>query len=409
LVVGLWIVAVGLTIWILGPVVGFFLGRRRLEVDVHPESLIARPYPEDADGLRRYEQFIALGFRPVGWTSQHARFFTPLHWRWRSVQGARWLVSPDKRTFACIYRVVADEPARFGAVTLLDSEGSWETYYPGAGLEPERFGNRGRSEVQGVEPAELLAKHAEYVETFGRERGLRVRPATLAEVADATLIYARAYLAKQGTAAALLAVPLGLFVLPAASSFAALVRGSERARLHGAIGVIGAALFYCLFRYGLLRLTQRSAARRTHTRAFALEQAPVAVDGVIIPGSYERWVRGIAILGAADMLARLVLIGSKTSAILALGTSAIVISGLMAVVSGFMVWGFVCRFQGREVRKGGRSTARSQGSLWSTWGFLAWWMSTSAKHAFEGLGLGWLGAVVALAFLGWWLEKRGRK
>jgi hypothetical protein len=406
LVVGLWVVAAGLTIWILGPVVGFLLGRRRLEVDVHPESLIARPYPEDADGLRRYEQFLALGFRPVGWTSQHARFLTPLHWRWRSVQGSRWLASPDKRTFACIYRVVASEPARFGAVTLLEDEGSWETYYPGAGLKPETFGNRGRAEVRGVEPAELLAKHAEHVETFRRERGLGVRAATLAEVANATLTYAQAYLRKQG-GAALLALPLGIFALPASFSFAMLARESQRARLAGALSVIFMALFYAVFRYGLLTLTKGWSARHMHTRAFELEQTAVAPDGTIVPGKHERWVRGIAILGVADMIARLVLIASKSAAIVRLGAGTVFVTGLMVFISASMLGDFIQRFRGRRVQRRGK--APQPMALWSTWAFLGVWMNGVSKNGFRPSRLIWLGVVGGFALLGWWLEKRGRK
>ena len=229
----------------------------------------------------------------------------------------------------------------------------------------------------------------------------------MAEVANATLTYARAYLAKQG-GAAFLALPLGMFALPAAFSFAMLARGSERARLVGALGVIFMALFYAVFRYGVLTLTKGWAARHMHTRAFELEQTAVAVDGIIIPGIYERWVRGIAILGAADMLGRLAFIGSRTSAILAHGTSAILFAGVMALAIAFMLWAFIRRSQGREVRRPGRGTAKSAASLWSTWAFMAWWMNSVSKNEFKPSHLIWLGVVVD-AVLGWWLEKRGRK
>jgi hypothetical protein len=407
LVVGLWVVALALTVWILGPVVGFLLGRRRLEVDVHPESLIARPYPEDVDGQRRYEQFLALGFHPVGWTSQHARFLTPLHWRWRSVEGARWLASPDKRTFACIYRVVASEPARFGAVTLLDGEGSWETYYPGAGLASETFGNRGRAEVRGVEPAELLAKHAEHVETFRRERGLAVRPATLAEVADATLTYSRDYLTKKQGAAGFLVLPLSIFALPASFSFALLARGTERAYLTGAIAVILTALFYGFFRYGVLALTQSYSARRTHTREFDLEQSAVAPDGTIVPGAYERWVRVVAALGAADMIARLALIAVKGSVILSHGPDVIFGSAMLALLCALNLWMLAWRASGRAVGKAAR--ARRATGPWFSWGLLAWLFSSLSKNGHTPSRLAWLGGVAGLALTGWWLEKRGRR
>lgn len=406
MVLGLWVVAFGLTIWILGPVVAFFLGGRRIDVDVHPETLIARPYPEDADGLRRYEQLLALGFHPVGWTSEHARFLTPIHWHWRSLQGARWLASPDKRTFVGIYRLVANEPARLAAVTLLEGKGSWSTHYPGMGLKTEPIGNQGRAEVRGVDPAEFLRRHAEYVETFRRERGLGVKPGTLAEVANSSLTYTRAYLAKQG-GAAFVALPLGIFALPAAFSFARFGHGSERAQLVGAAGVIFMALFYAVFRYGLLALTKGHSARRAHTRAFELEQTAVAPDGTIVPGVYERWVRVIAALGAADMIARLVLLGVKARAVIALGSGTSFMAAMMALLCVLALRDLARRTSGRAGRRVGN--ARSRGEPWYSWGVIALLMTALSKNGQAPSRLIWLGGAVGCALLGWWLEKNGRK
>ena len=288
----------------------------------------------------------------------------------------------------------------------MEDQGSWQTYYPGAGLKHEPFGNRGRAEVRGVDPSELLAKHAEYVETFRRERGLAVRPATLAEVANATLTYARAALTKQG-GAAFLALPLGMFALPAGFSFAMLARESEKARLVGALGVIFMALFYAVFRYGLLTLTKGWAARHAHTREFELEQTAVASDGSIVPGRYERWVRVIAMLGVADMVGRLVLIASKSPAIFRLGSGGILMAAFMAVASVSTLLFFIRRIRGRAIQIRGKSQAPT--ALWSSWAFLAWWMNSASKNEFRPSRLIWLGVVVGLAALGWWLEKRGRK
>jgi hypothetical protein len=406
LLVGLCIVAGALTIWILGPTVGYFLGLRRIGVDIHAEPPIARPYPEDADGLRVYEQFVALGFRPLGWTCEHARFLTPIHWRWRSVQGARWLGSPDHRTFVCLYRVVADEPARFGAMTLLEGGGSWFTCFPGAGLGYAPIGNHGRAEVQGVGPAELLEKHAALVEAFRRERGLAIRPGSLADVANASLASTRSQLEKKGSGAFSL-FPLGMFALPAAMFVRGFAPAPDRdaALLHGATCVIYASVIYSLCRL-FLRVSQRRVARFAHTREYALEQAAAKVEGPIVPGAYERWVRVIAALGAADMIARLVLIAVKTRAILAYGPEAIFWAVVIAFVCGLTLRNLSWRAAGRALPKIGKAEATGP---WFSWGFVAYFLNDISKKGHEPSRLVWLGGVVGLALLGSWLEKKGRK
>lgn len=254
----LWIIVGATVIWSVGPSVAIVLGRRRIEIDVHPGELLGRPYPEDADGLRRYDQLVELGYRPIGATEEHVRFLTPLHWTWRS-ESVRWLVSPDDRTFTCLFRITPNEAIRVSAVTLFDGGGSWETTYPGVGFEREPLRNHGYAEVQSVEPAALLDLHAYHVERFRTERGLAVRSGALADVAAAANEYARALFAKRGVNAGLFVWPLASIAMPAYSSATALASGGDRARVGAAGLFIFSSLVYATVRLALLRsLEQKS-------------------------------------------------------------------------------------------------------------------------------------------------------
>jgi hypothetical protein len=405
---GMWTLALGLTIWILGPAVAILLGRRRIDVDVHPEPALSRPYPEDADGLRRYDEFVELGFRPIGWTSEHARFLTPLNWNWRSIQGARWLASPDNSTFVSLYRVVEDEPVRFCATTLLDGDGSWGTMYPGAAVDLKQHGNHGRVEVRSVGPAELLARHGEHVESFRRERGLGIRSGTLDDVAAASLAYTRAHFATQSTSQ-LLAMPLGLFAMPAAFLYySAVTSAGGKMRLVHLGGVVFMALFYAVMRYGLLKLTMGHAARHSHTRAFDLAQTAVAPDGTITPGRHERWLRALAVVAAIDLAVYPVRFLFHAREILARGPGAGLVAAVYGLVIGMVSYHFLLRARGRApVRKG-----KNQPDLpfsWVLWGGSALILGDKLTPFMSATYWAHVAPIVALAALGWHLEKTTRK
>ena len=402
--VALALVVVGLTIWILGPSVGFLWKGPQLEVDVHPEAMLAKPYPEDADGLRRYHEFIELGMEPLGSTWEHARFFTPIHWRWRSLQGLRWLVSPDARTFVHLNRLVEDEPVRFGAVTVFEGGGTWHTSYPGVAGELPRVEGHGHLSVRCVGPAGLLEKHAEHVEAFGREHGLTVKAATLQELAAASLAYERAVLPKMGLAG-LMALPLGTFGLSFAMSAPMLARGGT-SRVVGLGTIIFMGLFYAVLRHGALHLMRSHTARRMHTRAFDLEQTAVTPDGTIVAGRYERWVRAIAVLGAGDAAVKLAILASKSPAIVRMRTGPIFMCALLAILSALTLRELVARTRGRTVRMYGKQKRKTD--VWFGWAFLGFLYSATSRHANTTPYLIWLGAVVALAFVAWQLEKHGR-
>jgi hypothetical protein len=395
----LWAVAAAMAVWVVGPTVAILLGRRRIDVDVYPEPPLAKPYPEDADGLRRYEAFLELGFRPIGWTSEHARFLTPLHWRWRSREGCRWLAAPDGCTFACIYRVRSDEPVRFGAMTLLDGDGSWATYYPGVGLKAGPVGNRGRGEVQGVEPAGLLEAHAKNVERFRGERGLAPRRGTLADVAAASLAFTRAHFAPRSQSTGTSSLALGLFALPVAMLAPRLVSANERARIFLAGAFIFLGLLYAALRASILRSSVH--ARHTHTREFAREQAgePPA-DRTITAGRYERWVRGLAVVVVLDMVARLAFIAWKSVVIVKAGAIAIF---FIALIVYLCVLNLRC-FVPRSV---GRARTSPPNDFWFNWALVAWMFNLASRSGYDTPHVAWLIGVCALAFLGRRLEKAG--
>jgi hypothetical protein len=403
----LWGVALAVAVWILGPVVAFFAGRRRLDVDVYAEPPLARPYPEDADGGRAYDAFVELGFEPMGWTSEHARFLTPIHWRWRSVQGSRQLASSDRKTYVALYRVVADEPVRLSATTLFEGGGSFSTNAPGAGIDATPVENHGRAEVRGVGPRELLERHAELAAAFARERGLVAKAATLAEVAQATVAFSRAQLDRMKSGG-LAGMPLGLFgfALPMAIFLRAKAH-NERGALLAVGSVLFMGLFYAAMRYGLLSLTTGVAARHMHTKAFALEQSAATADGRIARGRYERWVRVIAAFGLLDLVAVAVALVSTRATLFGGGPPAVIILALYAGMMLMLGRGFVRRLQGLVWRVP-KQGAADLSMLWLQWGFLSTITSTWSKVASTAFMVK-LPLVILLAGLGWHLERRGRE
>jgi hypothetical protein len=402
-------IALALAVWLLGPVVGFFVCEQRLEVDVHPGEMLARPYPEDEDGLRRYHQLVELGFRPVGWTEEHARFFSPLHWHWRSAQGCRYLVSQDGRTWTSLYRIVDDEPVRFSAVTYFEDGGCVSTVCPGAGVDQKPDGKFRYSEERGIQPAELLERHAAYVERHQQERGVAVKAGTLAEVAESVLDMSRQVVTKQklGSAAA---IPLGLF-LPSLFLLPYVARGGR-----GGIGALGGVIFMGLMAAALRMVIVKPshAARHSHTREFDLEQTAVAADGTITVGRYEPWLRRLAVLAAADMVVRLAVLAWKLTTRLSSATlsdsrtMSLVLAGLIASICVMSLRNFVARASGR-MRQTKDGKAGQPADLWSSWSTAAMVCFLLTKNAFTAPYVTWWLGAMALGGLGWWLEKNGRK
>jgi hypothetical protein len=397
----IWFFLAAFTVWTLGPVVGFFWKRQQIGIDVYAEPPLARPYPEDADGLRRYQELLDLGYAPAGSTYEHARFFTPLHWRWRS-RGLRWLASPDGRTFVHLHRIVDEEPVRFGAVTVFEGGGTWHTACPGVQGEMPEIPGHGRADLIGVGTGELLEKHAAFVEAFARDNAVAAKSVGLAEVAQASLTYSRVALPrmKLGGLAALPVSMWALAVVPAVTSFAR----SGRARVVALAMAAFMALFYLAIRHGALGLAKIYTARRSHTRAFALERTAVAADGTIAVGRYERWLRVLAVVGALDVIARLVVVAARAAQDQGLGTAQLVFAGAVAVMCVMGLRELVARVKGRVASVGVKQTSVM---AWSTWSTAAIIFTVCFKNVTK-VHIGWLLAAFALSVLARELEKRGR-
>src|SRR5262249_34482526 len=147
-----WVMAILLTGWILIPAIVHSLGFIRLRCDVHEDAARAEPPAGDPDFERRFRQFRELGFVPVGLTIDPGWFITSFKWWWRTLQGCRWLASPDRRTFVNFSRLIHEEPVRFSVLTIFDGDGIVRTTCPGAGL-PTEFENSRRFELRNVDPA----------------------------------------------------------------------------------------------------------------------------------------------------------------------------------------------------------------------------------------------------------------
>jgi hypothetical protein len=180
------------------PILCFSLGVGGLRNENVEDPRLVEPGGDDPDYERRYRQFLALGFRPVGFTRASGWFAFPTKWRWRSLQGQRWMATPDGKTFALFHRLIAAEPVRITVMTLNDGDGFVSTVCPGMGVTLDRGSNHGRFELRGVEPEELVAKHRENVEYFCAQRGLKPIAATFAEASAADFALDLAKMKKMG-------------------------------------------------------------------------------------------------------------------------------------------------------------------------------------------------------------------
>src|SRR5262245_51887863 len=100
------VAAILLTGWVLIPPIMYALGLMRLRCEVREDPARAESQAGDPDYERRYQQFRELGFLPAGITSESGWFISPFDWHWRTLQGSRWLVSADGRTFVSFHRLI---------------------------------------------------------------------------------------------------------------------------------------------------------------------------------------------------------------------------------------------------------------------------------------------------------------
>jgi hypothetical protein len=175
----LWLVALIGTFWAVIPPVLSHLGWTLLRFTADDSPGGSDPTGDDPDAERLYRQLGDLGFRPAGTVTELAWF---LQHEWHKEFHIRMLATPDGRTFAGLYRLDDAEGVRLALYTPVAGDGLVTTVTPGAGAQhiDDQFL---RTEVPGVGPAELLARHREHVEHFTREKGLDVERDTLAGLA----------------------------------------------------------------------------------------------------------------------------------------------------------------------------------------------------------------------------------
>jgi hypothetical protein len=190
-----WALAVLASIWVLGPLLLFLSPLRRHEIDVQDDPREAEPRGNDRDYERSVAELKAAGFAPVGKTIERFRFFTPLHWIWRS-DGARWFASPDREVFVELERLAAGHPQTLCANTIFDGGGLLATSTAPSGMGGEVGDRYRRVEVEDRGVAALLHEHERHVADFSRDAGLHARAGTLAEMAAETHVLAQPFVTR---------------------------------------------------------------------------------------------------------------------------------------------------------------------------------------------------------------------
>jgi hypothetical protein len=178
------LVAVAALVKIVVPPLMFRMGLLRLRIRVDDDPASAEPRGDDPSFRERFEQFRALGFRPLGTTYETCWFITPYDWLWRS-RPIRWMAAPDGRTLASFHRLTAEEPLRFSAATILEGGAMVRTTCPGTGSHPMPVVEHYRRvQLTAVDPVDLVSRHQAEVAAFSTERGQGVVAATLRQAAD---------------------------------------------------------------------------------------------------------------------------------------------------------------------------------------------------------------------------------
>ncbi len=248
-VAALWVVAGLVTIWVLGPAVGFLLWRGPLRTAISENPAEAEPRGDDRAYDDQVARWVAMGFRPLGRTVESMRFMTPLHWHWRS-DGSRMWASPANDTFVSFSRIAGAEPLRTSALTIFEGGGLVQTASPGVGLEFDYGAVGRRVETGAADPATLLAKHRETVASFARTQAKVVKPATLAEVvAEDEALSQRAV--TRSTVAGTYSILL-IFVLPLFGVFQAPQRPGSALSGIRPVAICAFALMFAVIRWATL-------------------------------------------------------------------------------------------------------------------------------------------------------------
>jgi hypothetical protein len=258
-------VAAGLAlVWVLLPSCVYALRLTEVQSRVWDDPARAEPTGADADYARRFAEFTALGFRPVGATFESAWFFNPLHWRWRGTEPERWLAHPSGHTFASFHRLMPTEPLRFSVVTFLETGGRVRTTCPGTGFPSPAQPGSLVTELTQVEPAGLWAAHQKLADEYCASGDLSPKPLTFPEAIRAALALDRRLLRSLDQSNTRAFIFLS-FVLP--SLLAAVVLGFVR---HGlgwraaALGVCAGGLVWAWQRHVVFPAALRDAKLRSH-------------------------------------------------------------------------------------------------------------------------------------------------
>ena len=172
----LWFAAGVGAFWALGPAVLRFAGLGRIRfVAEHDPYALEFIATKDPDYARRIARLYELGFKPLGMVTETAWFHFG---QWRTAFEVYCLATPDGKCFASLYRLHPGEPVRLGFESFTTNRGMVRTVMPGVG-EPQSDEDFSRLEFQGLDEAELLARHHEHVESFLQRTRQRVIPQTL--------------------------------------------------------------------------------------------------------------------------------------------------------------------------------------------------------------------------------------
>jgi hypothetical protein len=258
----LWVVAGLVALWILLPAVMFKLAPVRLRNAVDDDPLLAEPPPGAPDYQRRFQQFAALGFRPLGRTFETCWFMSPIKPYWRSLQGVCWLTSEDGLTFVSFHRLIADEPVRFGAASYFAGGGMLRTTCPGVTgrVRADEEAREWRTELRDVDPEQLLRRHQKDLLGICLRRKLAPKSMTLAEIGAAEVAQGRRALGRGGGWA--YKFIFVYFVAPALLTFALANRHSSLHHPAAAI-CVGASVF-AVMRLIVLPLKRHRRALSAH-------------------------------------------------------------------------------------------------------------------------------------------------
>jgi len=257
----LWILAAVAALAIVGPALAFALFGAHLSKEIIAEAALAEPPPNDASYRRRFSQFAALGFHPLGTSIERCWFMSPIKFHWRSLQGNRWLGADDGRTFVSFHRLLPDEPVRFGAVTFFEDGSLVRTTCPGVlGVTTERVPGYRRVEITGVEPEHLLARHRQEVDAFAQERNVAVKQMTFGEAVAAEAVFSQQVVGQSGQSG--YSFVSTYFLVPTALAY--LLSDPGDSLHHPAAAVCLGATVFAFFRLIIFTSARRRRALARH-------------------------------------------------------------------------------------------------------------------------------------------------